>query len=217
MFLIISRQPIEASKIILHERFCSQRNKFCEKCNEVITVEEFEEHVKNHNKIQTKLSKEEKVSSKKTQDTELKRLESTKVNCRYCSLPLSEGEVKEHEVNCGARSATCEYCMQKMLVKDLEQHYINCQAKLMVEQAQYLEDENLDVKDYQMEEDENVAQLISKGTFDEEEIDRKMQEEIDENLAREYAEQEENNSNQHEDLEMDPELKQAIELSKNIK
>ena len=35
--------------MILHERFCKMNIKYCFQCKEKIPIEEYEEHIKNHN------------------------------------------------------------------------------------------------------------------------------------------------------------------------
>ena len=42
------RAEIDDSKMFLHERFCFQNIKYCEKCKEGIIKEEFDEHLEKH-------------------------------------------------------------------------------------------------------------------------------------------------------------------------
>jgi len=43
------QSEIEDNKMILHERFCKMNIKYCFQCKEKIPIEEYEEHIKNHN------------------------------------------------------------------------------------------------------------------------------------------------------------------------
>ena len=40
---------IEDSKIFLHEGFCKRNIKYCFECKEKVPIEEYEEHIQNHN------------------------------------------------------------------------------------------------------------------------------------------------------------------------
>ena len=42
------RQNILSSKMFLHEGFCSRNNKYCEKCQKVVLIKDYDEHIKNH-------------------------------------------------------------------------------------------------------------------------------------------------------------------------
>ena len=59
------KQEISESKITLHEAFCLRNNKYCEKCNQVILISQYDEHIKSHeNKKKEepkKIIKEEKI------------------------------------------------------------------------------------------------------------------------------------------------------------
>ena len=113
---------IDENKMFLHERFCKQNVRYCEKCEEAIPIEEFDEHVLSHadkedeKNPQKKLSKEEKMSRS------LERVMSSKVGCEYCGLPLSMNEIEEHEEMCGARTTQCNICHQNMTYKILKSH-----------------------------------------------------------------------------------------------
>lgn len=112
---------IEESKFFLHQRFCSQSVKYCDKCKEAIPIEEFDEHVLNHldeeyNKSQSNKSIEDKKSSS------LSRIMSKKVGCKYCEYLCSYEELEEHENACGSRTRECPQCGSRVMYKDYEKH-----------------------------------------------------------------------------------------------
>ena len=112
---------IDDSKIVLHERFCIQNIKYCATCQEGFPIEEFDEHLSDHLSRQASknISKDE---LQKKNSMSLKRLESKKIGCKYCSMPLSYSLVEEHEEMCGARTNPCPFCGKMILMKDLESH-----------------------------------------------------------------------------------------------
>ena len=108
---------IEPSKIVLHERFCSQNMKYCSTCKEAFPKEEFEEHLANHlSRKPSQLSQEEKNIET------LKRCYSSKVACEFCGLFLNYNDLVEHEEMCGARTTQCGICKKNMLYRDLKNH-----------------------------------------------------------------------------------------------
>ena len=106
----------------MHQRGCLISCKYCESCKEAIDISEFEEHSKNHlTKIQdTLINKEKFIEYNKPKiDTNLKKLESLLLNCKFCDLQLPESQYDDHEAMCGARTTSCEYCNKKLLIKQL--------------------------------------------------------------------------------------------------
>ena len=49
------KQEISESKITLHEAFCLRNNKYCEKCNQVILISQYDEHIKSHENKKTEI------------------------------------------------------------------------------------------------------------------------------------------------------------------
>ena len=109
---------IEDSKMALHERFCIQNITYCELCKEGIIKEEYEEHCLEH---ENSGAKDEKSQEEKD-ILSLKRVESTKIQCQFCGLFLSFGEVTEHEDMCGSRTTKCKLCGERTIYKNLENH-----------------------------------------------------------------------------------------------
>lgn len=112
---------IDDSKIVLHERFCIQNIKYCATCQEGFPIEEFDEHLAGHLSRQPSknISKEE---LQKKNSLSLQRLESKKIGCKYCNMPLSYSLIEEHEEMCGSRTNPCPFCDKLILMKDMESH-----------------------------------------------------------------------------------------------
>ena len=111
---------IEQSKIVLHERFCAQNIKYCELCKEGIIKEEYEDHCLEHNKpktVEPTIKSEEERSQ-----MSLKRVQSSKICCRYCELFCAYDELEEHEAMCGARTTQCRMCGKNLLYSQLDKH-----------------------------------------------------------------------------------------------
>ena len=114
------RAEIDESKMFLHERFCFQNIKYCEKCQEGIIKEEFDEHLEKHKSKQ--IPENNTSSEKEKNENTLKRVESSKVGCPYCNFFLSYSEYEEHLEMCGARTTECKMCGKSLLYKNLDTH-----------------------------------------------------------------------------------------------
>ena len=130
--------------------------KFCEICNNVIEITEFDEHTQSHKEKQAQPIKDSKLpstvinnynpdpnpntSNKLDKNLNLKRLESTKITCEYCELLLPDSEFYEHDLMCGSRSTKCEYCNKNLLYKQMKSHLNDCTARLVLEQNAYEDD-----------------------------------------------------------------------------
>ena len=105
---------ISSKKKLLHERYCKLNIKRCNKCNESIPIEEYNEHIKkNHNK------KNEKSSLKKKNQSSKKKL----IPCKYCGLFLNNLELNEHQVYCGCKTENCKFCGECVIRKNMDEHY----------------------------------------------------------------------------------------------
>jgi hypothetical protein len=173
-------------------------NKYCEVCKDVFQIEEYDEHLKNHNKPKPQVDikkPEPKVDPKPLPN--LQRLESAKWECRYCTLTISQSEQRDHEAMCGARSTKCEYCDKNMLYKDIPVHLIKCSARMQIEGGgvpfendfEMVDDVHTISKKIQLDEDENMARLLAKGSFNNEELAKMLakDKEEDEKLAKMLA------------------------------
>ena len=114
------RAEIDDSKMFLHERFCFQNIKYCEKCQEGIIKEEFDEHLEKHKSKQ--IAEKNSSSLEERNSNTLKRVESSKIGCPYCGFLLGYSEYEEHLEMCGARTTECKMCKKSLLYKNLDAH-----------------------------------------------------------------------------------------------
>ena len=112
VFCTNCQTEIEDSKMFLHEGFCKKNIKYCFKCKEKVPIEEYEEHLENHNNKKEEEKKENKEEEK----------ENIGIECQYCSLLVDNNELEEHEKMCGSRTVECEICGQYAQTRLLNQH-----------------------------------------------------------------------------------------------
>ena len=126
VFCANCQTEIEDSKMFLHEGFCKKNIKYCFKCKEKIPIEEYEEHIENHNikKVEPKISepKNEVSHEQKEQIPNENIKEELNIECQYCSLLVDPSELEEHEKMCGARTVQCEVCGKYIHIRLIKQH-----------------------------------------------------------------------------------------------
>lgn len=105
---------ISSNKKILHQRYCKINIKRCNKCNESIPIEEYNEHIKYYHKKENEKSfiKKKNLSSKKKL-----------IPCKYCGLFLNNLELNDHQYICGCRTENCKFCGECVIRKNLDEHY----------------------------------------------------------------------------------------------
>jgi len=115
VFCTNCQTEIEDSKIFLHEGFCKKNIKYCFECKEKVPIEEYDEHLQNHN---------QKNENKNTKEPASKNNKKEEINieCQYCSLLVDPSEIEEHEKMCGARTVQCEICGKYIYVRLIKQH-----------------------------------------------------------------------------------------------
>ncbi len=124
VFCTNCQSEIEDSKMFLHEGFCKKNIKYCFKCKEKIPIEEYEEHLENHN-VKKPEKKEEIEQEKNTEENTFKNQKSKEnlnIECQYCSLLLDPSEIEEHEKMCGSRTVQCEICGKYIHIRLIKQH-----------------------------------------------------------------------------------------------
>ena len=124
VFCTNCQSEIEDSKMFLHEGFCKKNIKYCFKCKEKIPIEEYEEHLENHNV--KKPEKKEEIEQEKNREENTfknqKSKENLNIECQYCSLLLDPSEIEEHEKMCGSRTVQCEICGKYIHIRLIKQH-----------------------------------------------------------------------------------------------
>ena len=114
---------LDGIRLINHEKYCIQNIKYCEKCQQAIPKDEFEEHLSNHlSRIQSKEIKNEE----KKEENNLIKEESAKLQCEFCEQLLSLDLVEEHEKMCGSRTDNCINCGKLIRKKDMKNHLQFC-------------------------------------------------------------------------------------------
>ena len=144
------QSEIEDSKMFLHEGFCKKNIKYCFQCKEKIPIDEYEEHLENHNKKEEPQEKENKEDIKD---------ENVNIECQYCSLLVDQSEIEEHEKMCGSRTVQCEICGQYVQTRLLNQH-LN-----VIHDTGYKPKKNINIEEInkkrQIEEDEILARKLA--------------------------------------------------------
>ena len=144
------QSEIEDSKMFLHEGFCKKNIRYCFQCKEKIPIDEYEEHLENHNKKEEPQEKENKEDVKD---------ENVNIECQYCSLLVDQSEIEEHEKMCGSRTVQCEICGQYVQTRLLNQH-LN-----VIHDTGYKPKKNINIEEInkkrQIEEDEIFARKLA--------------------------------------------------------
>ena len=144
------QSEIEDSKMFLHEGFCKKNIRYCFQCKEKIPIDEYEEHLENHNKKEEPQEKENKEDVKD---------ENVNIECQYCSLLVDQSEIEEHEKMCGSRTVQCEICGQYVQTRLLNQH-LN-----VIHDTGYKPKKNINIEEInkkrQIEEDEILARKLA--------------------------------------------------------
>ena len=124
VFCTNCQSEIEDSKMFLHEGFCKKNIKYCFKCKEKIPIEEYEEHLENHNvkKPEKKEEIEQEKNSEKNTESNPHSNENVNIECQYCSLLVDPSEIEEHEKMCGSRTVQCEICEKYIYIRLIKQH-----------------------------------------------------------------------------------------------
>ena len=147
------QSEIEDSKFFLHEGFCKKNIKYCFQCKEKVPIEEFEEHLENHNK---KPEPEEKTENKDDNNNDIN------IECQYCSLLVDQNEIEEHEKMCGARTVQCEICGKYIQTRLLNQHLnVLHDTGYKINNNKQKEREEEYNKKKQIEEDEILARKLA--------------------------------------------------------
>ena len=200
------KAEVEESKIFLHERFCFQNIKYCEKCNEGIVKEEFDEHLLMHKSKQ--LEENKNVSSEVERNSRtLERVESSKVGCQYCGFLLGYAELEEHEEMCGARTTECKICGKTFTYKNLDNHIKSVHN---MDKDIYKECESGSIKNGF--DDYKIQKPNLKENFNEDEL-RRMTSSEQIAYALALSEQQNNNSNSPNDINLNKKMSSS---SQNI-
>ena len=156
IFCTNCQSEIDDNKFFLHEGFCKKNIKYCFQCKEKVPIEEFDEHLENHN--------EKKETEEKTEnDDKINNNENEEINieCQYCSLLVPQNELEEHEKMCGARTVPCEICGKYIQTRLMNQHLNVLHDTGYKIENKNKERENEYIKRKQIEEDEMLARRLA--------------------------------------------------------
>jgi phage FluMu protein Com len=114
-------QTFSSLQFTLHSRFCAKNIKKCSKCNELILIDEYQEHIDEaHGKVncaqcrklieRIKLNDHMGVCSKKL------------LPCIYCGLLLDKHAKHDHEYICGSKTEECCLCNQMVPKREYDLH-----------------------------------------------------------------------------------------------
>ena len=121
--LILSKKEIPENKFMLHEPFCLRTVKRCRLCEEIINIDDEEDHMNdNHKEIQCIFCKR-KIPENLIQ-LHHENCGEKPAECAYCTLNLVQKEKKDHEYVCGAKTEYCQNCRQYIPIRDFEIHLI---------------------------------------------------------------------------------------------
>ena len=156
VFCTNCQSEIDDNKFFLHEGFCKKNIKYCFQCKEKVPIEEFKEHLENHNQ---KKETEEKTEN----DDKINNNENEEINieCQYCSLLVPQYELEEHEKMCGARTVPCEICGKYIQTRLMNQHLNVLHDTGYKIENKNKERENESMKRKQIEEDEILARRLA--------------------------------------------------------
>ena len=105
---------MDETKFIMHSRFCLTNSVKCSICNEVIAVDDEEDHIKDHLSSECqqcgKIIEIDHMEAHKTR-CHLERL----VDCQFCQLKLDSKALESHENLCGSKSVNCEFCQATII------------------------------------------------------------------------------------------------------
>lgn len=136
MLLIFSNCLYDKKVIFMHSLHCKKYNKLCGQCNQLISIDEEEEHMETHKRKIEEDKKDVRKDDKKIEQCEgcLRKFFKDKIDlhykkckyrlkkCKYCELAVSPDDLFDHEYNCGSKTDYCDDCKKILLVKDLHGH-----------------------------------------------------------------------------------------------
>lgn len=120
------KREIESGKLVWHETMCKRTMKYCEECQDVIEIEEYDEHMNDH--LASQINSEIKTVSaiEPKEDVLTKEDSMDSISCIYCGLLVALSEYEEHENYCGEIHEECVYCNEEIRRKHKELHEQKC-------------------------------------------------------------------------------------------
>ena len=114
-------QTFSSLQFTLHSRFCTQNIKKCPKCNELILIDEFQEHIDEaHEKVNC--SQCGKLIERIKLNDHMGKCSKKLLPCVYCGLLLDKLAKHDHEYICGSKTEECCLCNQMVPKREYDLH-----------------------------------------------------------------------------------------------
>ena len=162
------RNEFPKSKIQLHKSFCLKNNKYCPTCSKVFLKTEFEEHIKTHNPLNFKKNIPPQIPEKKTITNQQNSISEHKKHCHH-EKEIPKIEKRKIKVDDSLGLKQCDYCYN--MFDNIEEHLKKCKAKKFIEEENAKYYESLKKR---MEEDDKLANELSKEKFMDTKNDEKI-------------------------------------------
>jgi hypothetical protein len=116
---------IPASKLDLHEGYCLRNIKKCDKCSEMIDINDKATHEEEfHKSVDCPMCRKQMEAS--ALESHKLSCPSRKEPCAFCSLEFGIRDINEHREHCGSRTANCELCNKICKLREMEAHVRRC-------------------------------------------------------------------------------------------
>ena len=136
-----SKKMIEESKLPIHEGYCYRNIRKCELCEEMIDVNNKQEHIEEmHTKVKCEQCSAD-FDKNKLEDHKKNQCPMRKKHCEYCNLDVSVKDFSVHVASCGSRTKNCMYCDRIFKLRDIEAHEVGCLDEQAAEKERRIKEE----------------------------------------------------------------------------
>eukprot|EP00826_Nyctotherus_ovalis_P062422 TRINITY_DN9027_c0_g1_i2.p1 TRINITY_DN9027_c0_g1~~TRINITY_DN9027_c0_g1_i2.p1 ORF type:complete len:418 (+),score=116.06 TRINITY_DN9027_c0_g1_i2:194-1447(+) len=124
-----SREPIEKSKMMLHERYCIRNLYRCKDCDKVVEKKDKEAHNQEFH-TPTPCSYCTRPQEKTKMEEHLKSCPKKPKECPYCELEFAAERFDAHVTVCGSKTTPCPKCNKYVQRKEWDAHQtVPCELK----------------------------------------------------------------------------------------
>lgn len=118
IYLILSKKNIPVNKYTLHIITCKELNLACEKCGEIISKYELDEHNSEFHTLVECGDCGKKYESR-FMDLHKKKCANKPLICQYCDLKVGKNELHDHEYICGSKTEKCYNCGKYIQIRGM--------------------------------------------------------------------------------------------------